>query len=411
MLLASRVKEMNESITLKLNAKANQLAETGKRVFNLTAGQLPIFPPQEFIQALQNQLKELKSFQYSPAAGYPDLRKKLIKNVERKREINFAATGEEFDCVISNGGKHSLMNIFGCLVDNNDKVLMLAPYWISYPEMVKLFGGQSVVVTSRIEDNFTPSLTEIKKAIALHRPKAIVLNSPSNPAGIMYSAEWMDGLAKILLDKENKELIVISDEIYFDLNYAGPSPTYFYQKHPELLKRTIICGGISKKLAGTGLRFGYCIAVKSLALALAKLQGQTTSGANSLVQTALNEYDLTQVGKFLEPILSRLNNNSQYLKKKFTEAKILQCWYPVDSAFYYLLDFSKAPLFLRYQKKNPKQNDHGEQICEEILEKDGVVMVPGTDFGLANSARISLVLEEAKFAQAADLIVSFLVTP
>ena len=170
--LSSRVKAMSESVTLKLNTKAMELAESGKQVYNLTAGQLPFRPPQDFVESIRAELDFLRSYQYSPISGFIDLRKKIIEHTEQTRGINFSALDEPFDCVISNGAKHSISNILGAIINPGDEVIIIAPYWISYPEMIKFCHGVPVIVSSSIFDVFTPPLQEIKKAIT-KKTKAI----------------------------------------------------------------------------------------------------------------------------------------------------------------------------------------------------------------------------------------------
>ncbi|MBP5296188.1 MAG: aminotransferase class I/II-fold pyridoxal phosphate-dependent enzyme [Bacteriovoracaceae bacterium] len=406
MQIAQRITQLQESITLKLNTQAQQLQAQGQEIFNLTAGQLPIFPPPEFCQALANNTDKLRSFQYAPVAGVGDLRKKVIQNFERTRGVSLAAVGEEFDCLISNGGKQIIFNALMCLLNPGDKVLLLAPYWISYPEMVRLLGGENVIVPSDFAHGLLPEIEDVQAALAQHHPKVLIVNSPSNPAGRMYPDAWMKDLATIVA--AYPELTILSDEIYFDLNYGGAWPSYFYQKNLQLLKQSVICSGISKNLASTGLRIGHCIAPKSLIAAMAKLQGQSTSGANSLVQYSLLEYDFTKSEEFLQPILGRLKANLAYLQQSLKQANLAKCCYPADSAFYYMLNFAATPAFAAYA--HTAQDDVAATICEQLLAKTGVVLVPGTSFGLPNSARLALVLDPPQFIAATDRLIKFLNT-
>ena len=406
MQIAQKITQLQESITLQLNTKAQQLQAQGQEIFNLTAGQLPIFPPPEFRQALASGTEHLKSFQYSPVAGVGELRKKIIQNFERTRGISLAAAEEEFDCLVSNGGKQIIFNALMCLLNPGDKVLLLAPYWISYPEMVRLLGGESVIVPSDFASGLIPTVKAIKTALEKHHPKVLIINSPSNPAGRMYPDAWMKELAAVLA--QHPDLTIISDEIYFDLNYGGQWPSYFYQKELKLLKQSVICSGISKNMASTGLRIGHCIAPKTLIAAMAKLQGQSTSGANSLVQYALLEYDFSKSEEFLRPILGRLKTNLQYLQESLQKANLAKCCYPADSAFYYMLNFAATPAFAAYA--HTTQDDVAATICEQLLAKTGVVLVPGTNFGLPNSARLALVLDPSDFALATNKIIKFLNT-
>jgi aspartate aminotransferase len=406
--LSSRVKGMAESVTLKLNSMALEMSEAGVQVYNLTAGQLPFRPPQDFIDAVRTELDFLKSFQYSPVSGYPDLRKKIVHHIEETRGINFKASeleGMEFECVISNGAKHSISNILGAIIDPGDEVIIISPYWISYPEMIKFCRGVPVIVKSSIFDVFTPPLNEIRKAIS-EKTKAIIINSPNNPAGIHYSNEWMSDFADLLL--EYPHVSVISDEIYFEVCYYDPKPTYFYQKKPELLKRTIIVDGISKAFASTGLRVGYCVGPKNICKGIENLQGQTTSSANSLIQRAMMSYNFSNSAQFLTPVKNHLRDNATIIREKFKDNDLMKCWYQPVSAFYFMIDFTQTPVFKRFQKNKNDTTDYAMNICEEMLNTLGVVIVPGTDFGLPNSARISLVLHKEVFSEAILKIVHFL---
>jgi aspartate aminotransferase len=406
--LSSRVKGMAESVTLKLNSMALEMSEAGVQVYNLTAGQLPFRPPQDFIDAVRTELDFLKSFQYSPVSGYPDLRKKIVHHIEETRGINFKASeleGMEFECVISNGAKHSISNILGAIIDPGDEVIIISPYWISYPEMIKFCRGVPVIVKSSIFDVFTPPLNEIRKAIS-EKTKAIIINSPNNPAGIHYSNEWMSDFADLLL--EYPHVSVISDEIYFEVCYYDPKPTYFYQKKPELLKRTIIVDGISKAFASTGLRVGYCVGPKNICKGIENLQGQTTSSANSLIQRAMMSYNFSNSAQFLTPVKNHLRDNATIIREKFKDNDLMKCWYQPVSAFYFMIDFTQTPVFKRFQKNKNDTPEYAMNMWAEMLNTGGVVIVPGTDFGLPNSARISLVLHKEVFSEAILKIVHFL---
>lgn len=406
--LSSRVKGMAESVTLKLNSQALELTEAGKQIYNLTAGQLPFRPPQDFIECLRSELDFLKSYQYSPVAGFIELRKKIIHHIEETRGISFACKeleGEQFDCVVSNGAKHSISNVLGAIIDPGDEVIVISPYWISYPEMIKFCRGIPIEVKSTIFDVFAPSLKDIKKAIS-EKTKAIIINSPNNPAGIHYSSEWMQDFADLLI--EFPHVNIISDEIYFEVCYYDPKPTYFYQKNPELLKRTVIVDGISKAFASTGLRVGYCIAPKNLCKGIENLQGQLTSSANSLVQRAMINYNFSNSAQFLIPVKNHLRDNATIIREKLKANGLMKCWYQPVSAFYFMVDFTQTPIFKKYVVDKHDTKDYSTEICEELLNTHGVMIVPGTDFGMKNSARISLVLHKEVFSEALEKIVKFL---
>lgn len=399
-----RVKQISESITLKLNAKATQMAADGKKVYNLTAGQLPFRPMSEFVELIRSESDFLKSFQYSPVAGYPELRKKVMDHFQESRKVNLSSQGE-FDALVCNGGKHAIINVMQTLIDEGDEVVIFSPYWVSYPEMIKFCGGKEVLVESSPFNVFVPSLEELEKKIT-DKTKLVIVNSPNNPTGTHYNDEWMKGFAALMM--KYPHVNILSDEIYYELYYYDPKPTYFYQHEPELLKRTIVIEGISKTLASTGLRIGFIIAPKVLTTELNKLQGQTTSGANSLVQRALCQFEFSKIPMFLEPIKKHLRENAETLGDALSNNKLSHVWYQPTSAFYYFIDFSGAPVMERFKAEFGEEGDHSVQICEELLEKHGLAMVPGVAFGTANTARLSLVSEKAEFKEAVNLLIKFL---
>lgn len=411
MILSERANALKSSSTLKTNEKVQQLKKKGHRVFNLTAGQLPIRPYGKFIDRIGQELKFLKSFLYSPIAGMPELKKMFLDYITETRDIPMS-NNPNFDCIISNGAKHSIYNALGVLVNPGDEILMLSPYWVSYPEMIKMWGGVPVAVDSKFYSSFVPDIEELKAKIT-KKTKAIILNSPNNPAGIHYPDEWMNEFSKVIA--ENKHVYVISDEIYYLLSYYDPKPTYFYQKNKDLLERTIIVDGISKSLASTGLRIGFTVGPKDFVAACAKLQGQTTSGASSLIQRALItlNFNHDKVEDYLKPIKSLLRTNTAALRDKYREFNLGQYWYQPLSAFYYLIDFSRTPVFKKFCPdvdpiSSDSLKDYSGEICEEILDQKGVALVPGTDFGTPNSARMSLVVEAPVFKEAIDLLFDYL---
>lgn len=399
-----RVQKISESVTLKLNAKATQLAAEGKKIYNLTAGQLPFRPMSEFVDLIRSESDFIKSFQYSPVAGFPELRKKVLKNFEETRKVSLEGGEVEYDAIVSNGGKHALTNVLGALVNQGDEVIIFSPYWVSYPEMVNFCGGVPVVVETSPFDVFVPSIEELERKIN-DKTKIIIVNSPQNPTGIHYQDEWMKRFATLML--KYPDVVIISDEIYYELFFYDPRPTYFYQHEPSLLERTVIVDGISKTLASTGLRIGFTIARKELVTVLNKLQGQTTSGANSLVQRALCQFDFHQIPVYLEPIKKHLRDNAEILGEAFSEHNLGHVWYQPTSAFYYLVDFSQTPVMERFKARSG-EGDYSVEICEELLDEYGLALVPGEAFGCPNTARMSLVLEKDPFKEAVDILMKFL---
>ena len=200
--------------------------------------------------------------------------------------------------------------------------------------------------------------------------------------------------------------MVVTDEVYSELAYFDPAPTFFYQHDKELLKQTIIINGISKSFASTGLRIGYCIADARLTKAMAKIQSQTTSGPNSLIQRALIDYDFSAQENYFDEVKEQLRNSAQFLGEAFRGANLAHCFYQTTSAFYYLLDFSRMPIYEKF--KDDKGSDFSYEIVEDILDATCVALVPGSDFGYPNSARMSLTLDQTPFEEAITKLVEHL---
>jgi len=401
MSISKRAQIIPESITLKLNTLAGKLKDEGREVFNLTAGQLPCFPPDAFIEDLYKVAKETKSFQYSPVKGTEELRKNFTNYLEQTRGINIKDT---HDSLVGNGGKAVLTNIISSIVDPGDEVILFAPYWISYPHMVGLCEGTLVMVgTGR--QKFVPDLKQLEEKIT-KKTKVIILNSPSNPSGIYLSDEWMRDFAVIL--KKHPNILVISDEIYYELAYDGKKPKYFYQFDKSLLAQTFIVHGISKSLACTGLRIGWCVGPKEYINAIGRLQGHIASGANSLTQEALKNYNLFNTENFLKPMLDTLRENSGILKSQLHKRNLGHIWYEINSAFYFMLNLKELPYFNKISCGCSCSNtDQSFEMCKKLMEETGVVIVPSSDFGIDNHARISMVLPAAKFQIAVVKILDF----
>lgn len=401
MKLASRVLHLAESATLGLNDRIEALRAGGKEIYNLTAGQLSDRPPGALVNLIKSECDFLKSYQYSPVPGDTVLREKLVREREKARGIDLGNSR----CLITCGGKQALANALGAILNPGDEVVLLAPYWVSYPEMVKLWGGLPRIVETRALENYTPRMEDVEGAMG-PRTRALIINSPNNPAGIHYDNRWMEALASLL--ETYPGVWIISDEIYSDLSYFDPKPRYFYQTHPHLLERTIMVDGISKALGATGLRIGYCFVPEELFKPLVRLQGQTTSGANSLIQRSLREITPPIMEEYLAPIRTQLRENVGILLKALPGQALAGCRYQTMSAFYYLLDFSSAPSFAPWSRHQNSGPDYSPAFCDDLLSKTHVALVPGQAFGVPNTARISLVSHREEFKEACGRIGDFL---
>ncbi len=404
MKLSKKALSAQKSVTMEVNERFQSMVKEGKEVYNLCSGQLRFRPTPEFVQSMISQMNYLASFQYPSVQGNIDLRKKILNHYSNKRQVVLEENG--FDVIVSNGSKHSLYNALGAILDPGDEVILLCPYWVSYPEMIQFWGAKPKIVDTYLYDSFSPSISRIEEAIT-DNTKAIIINSPNNPGGIYYGQEWMKQFSEMI--KKYNELYIISDEVYDDIYYYDPGPTYFYQRDPELLERTIITNGISKSFSATGLRVGYCLARKEIIDAMTRIQSQTTSGTNSLIQRALADFNFDQLRDFHEEIREMLRELSIDLREIFRQANLSHCWYQTNSAYYFMLDFSRTEIYNEVSKG--KEGDYSEEICELILEKIGVALVPGSSFGLKNSARLSLILEPMPFRNALEKLCQFLNNP
>lgn len=401
--VSKRADAITDSVTLALNAKATQLKAKGEKVYNFTAGQLPFKPPTDFIEAIRGESHFLKSFQYSPASGSKKLKQKTLDDFKSRRNLNSQSI-ENWDVLVSNGAKHSLSTIMGTIIDPGDKVMLLGPYWLSYPHMVKGWGGEIVEVLSEISDGFAPSIEKIGQVFESQKIKAIVVNSPNNPSGVCYSDSWMKELATLL--KRFPETWILSDEIYSELYYYDPAPSQVYQFAPELLERTLCFDGISKSLASTGLRIGFTLGPKEVLSKAGKIQAHFSSGPNSMIQYALEEWDWSQKKDFLISINDHLRKNTQVLKEILYEHALGKLWYQTQGAFYFLLDFSKTA---KYEAlKTSDDEDLALRMTEELLLKERIAVVPTGDFGLKNAARLSMVVEEETLREGLPKLLQYL---
>ncbi len=404
MKLSKKALGAKKSITMEVNEKFRAMVNEGKSVYNLCSGQLRFRPTPDFVQSMISQMNYLASFQYPSVQGNQKLRKKIIDHYSNKRNLSFEDSG--FEVIVSNGSKHSLYNALGAILDPDDEVILLCPYWVSYPEMIQFWGAKPVIVDTYLYDSFSPSISRIEEAIT-DNTKAIIINSPNNPGGIFYNNDWMKIFSEMI--SKYDDIYIVSDEIYDDIYYYDPGPTYFYEKKPSLLNRTIITNGISKSFSATGLRLGYCLAQKEVVDAMTRIQSQTTSGTNSLIQRSVADFNFDHLKDFHSEIKQNLRELSTGLREEFRKANLSHCWYQTNSAFYFMLDFSRTELYNKVSEG--KEGDFSNEICELILEKTSVALVPGSSFGLKNSARLSLVLERIPFNKALSRLCEYLNNP
>ena len=274
--LSDRLNRLAPSATLAMSQRSNEMMAQGINVINMSVGEPDFMTPDHVKEAGKKAIDDNFS-KYSPVPGYLSLRKAIANKLKRENNLNYSAS----EVIVGTGGKQGVCNTILALVNPGDEVIIPAPYWVSYPQMVKLAGGEPVIVPAGIEQDFKVTADQLKAAIT-SRTKLIILCSPSNPTGSVYTKEELEALAKIVL--EHNDLFVLSDEIYEHINYIGCHASIAACE--GMKERTIICNGVSKAYAMTGWRLGWVAAPEWIIKGLNKLQGQYTSGTSSVSQMA-----------------------------------------------------------------------------------------------------------------------------
>jgi aspartate aminotransferase len=274
--LSARLAGLSPSETLAMSQKSNELKAQGIDIINLSVGEPDFNTPDHIKAAAKKAIDDNYSF-YSPVPGYPDLRKAIVEKLKRENNLDYTVN----QIVVSNGAKQSVCNVLLSIIGPGDEVIVPAPYWVSYVEMVKLAEGTNVIITAGIDQDFKITPAQLEAAIT-PKTKALILCSPSNPTGSVYSEDELKGFAGVLA--KYPDIIIIADEIYEHINYVGKHESI--ARFDDIKDRTVVVNGVSKAYAMTGWRIGFIAAPLWIAGACNKLQGQYTSGPNSIAQKA-----------------------------------------------------------------------------------------------------------------------------
>ena len=275
-LLSTRLLALSPSETFAMAQKSNELKAQGFDVINMSVGEPDFYTPDHIKEAAKKAVEDNFSF-YSPVAGFPDLKKAICDKLKKENELDYTPA----QIVVSGGAKQSLCNVILSIIDKDDEVIIPSPYWVSYPEMVKLAEGKSVFVHAGIEQDFKITPQQLEKAIT-PKTKALILCSPSNPTGSVYTKEELAALAEVI--EKHHNVYVIADEIYEHINYIGEHESI--AQFTKIFDRVVIVNGVSKGYAMTGWRIGWIAAPQWIASACSMLQGQYTSGPSSISQKA-----------------------------------------------------------------------------------------------------------------------------
>jgi aspartate aminotransferase len=373
--LSKRVQSIKPSATLAITKKVKELEAQGIKVLSFGAGEPDFDTPAAVKEAGIAAIKSGKS-KYTAVDGIVELKDAIIS----KYKNEFGLIYNRNEVIVSTGCKQSLYNIFQAILDDGDEVIIPAPYWVSYPDMVGLAGGVSVIIAGKEENNFKIDPAQIAKAIT-PKTKAIILNSPSNPTGCVYSKGELEAIAKVL---SGKNILIISDEVYEKLVYTGEKYYTIAQVSDEMKAKTIIINGWSKAYAMTGWRLGFAIGDATIIGALNKIQGQSTSNACSISQYAgLNA--ITHDQPEMPVMIAEFTKRAKRITKLLNDINGMSCNEP-QGAFYVFPNISKL---LGKKTPNGEVIKDSRDFASYLLDEAKVAVVPGVEFGMEGYMRLS----------------------
>ena len=383
-LLSKRLVSLSESQTMAMNAKSQELQSQGVDVVNLSVGEPDFFTPDHVKEAAKEAVDKNFSF-YSPGDGYMDLRKAIAAKFKNENNLDFTPA----QVIVSNGAKHSLANVVMSVVDDGDEVIVPAPYWVTYAELVKLAGGTNVIIETSVENDFKITPAQLEAAIT-GKTKVFMLCSPSNPTGSVYSRDELKAMAEIIARHPN--IIIIADEIYEHINFVGQHESI--AQFANVRERTVVINGVSKCYAMTGYRIGYIGAPLWIAKACSKLQSQFTSGPSSIAQRAALKA-LVSDNFFTVDMNEVFRRRRDLVLQGLSEIPNLKYNVP-DGAFYVFPDVSA------YYGKTDGETvvKNSTDMSLYLLAKAYVATVPGDAFGNDKCIRLSYATADEKLKKA-----------
>ncbi len=365
MKLAARVRQVSPSLTLVIAAKAKAMKAEGIDVCSFSAGE-PDFDTPEHIKTAAKQALDAGKTKYGPAAGEPKLRAAIARKLRTDNNLDYSAA----NVIVTNGGKHSLFNLMLALIEAGEEVIIPAPYWLSYPEMVKLAGGKPVIVQTDAQSSYKITPEQLRQAIT-PQTRLFVLNSPSNPTGVVYTPEEIKALAEVVVEKD---ILVVSDEIYEKIIYDNTQQVSIGSLGAEIFQRSIISNGFAKAYSMTGWRLGYLAGAVELIEAVTTIQGHSTSNVCTFAQYgAIAALESSQ--DCVEQMRQAFAQRRQVMLERLNAIPGLTCAKP-DGAFYLFVNISKTNLT-------------SLEFCDALLESHQVATIPGIAFGADDHIRLS----------------------
>ena len=390
--VSRKAQAVKPSSTLAITAKAKDLMSKGIDVVGFGAGEPDFNTPDNICEAAIAAIHDGFT-KYTSAEGTLELRKAVCDKFLNFNKIKY----EPSQIVVSNGGKHSLTNIFEAICNPGDEVIILSPYWLSYPEIVKLADGVPVFVRGEKSNHYKVTAAQIEAACT-DKTKALILNSPSNPSGMIYTREELEAIAEVAV---RKDFYVISDEMYENLIYEGEAIS-IASFNDEIYKRTITCSGVAKGYSMTGWRIGFTGSSKEIAGLMASLQSHQTSNPNSIAQMAALEA-LTGPQDSIIKMHAEFNKRREYMYERISNMKLISALKP-QGAFYTFIDVSQ--LFDKEYKGNKIADVN--HLAKILIEDYSVAVIPCADFGFADHIRLSYAISKEQITKGLDRIEAFI---
>jgi len=381
--LAARVGEVPPSITLAIAAKAKAMRAEGIDVCSLSTGE-PDFDTPEHIKAAAKQALDAGKTKYGPVAGEPQLKAAIARKLRDENNLNY----QPENIIVTNGGKHSLYNLMMALIEPGDEVIIPAPYWLSYPEMVKLASGKPVIVRTDASTGYKITPEQLSRAIT-PKTKLFVLNSPSNPTGMVYTPAEIKALAEVIVDRD---ILVVSDEIYEKIIYDGAKHVSIGSLGKEIFDRTLISSGFAKGYSMTGWRIGYLAGPIELIKATSTIQGHSTSNVCTFAQYgAIAALESSQ--ESVEKMRLAFADRRQVIFELLDAIPGISCIKP-DGAFYMFVNISKTGMT-------------SLEFCDAFLEQQQVAVIPGIAFGADDHIRLSYATDLGTIKKAVERLDKF----
>ncbi|MEF9951204.1 MAG: pyridoxal phosphate-dependent aminotransferase [Clostridium sp.] len=391
--LSRRAKDISASVTLAITAKAKKLRSEGVDIVSFGAGEPDFNTPSNIIDAAQHALNSGLT-RYTPASGIGELKTAICQKLKKDNNLSF----NEDEIVISNGAKHSLYNALFAICNEGDEVIIPVPYWVSYPELVKLVGAVPVYVETTEENEFKYEIDKLKNAIS-SKTKAIILNSPNNPTGSVYSLEELQEIAKLAIEND---VIIISDEIYEKLVYGDVIHTSIASLSEEIKDRTIVVNGVSKSYAMTGWRIGYTACNKTIAKIMSNFQSHATSNPNSIAQYASVEAIAGSQDE-VNKMKVEFEKRRDFMVDRVNSISGLSCKKP-KGAFYVMINITGV----KGREINGKTIETSVDFCDALLDGAKVAAIPGAGFGSDDYIRLSYATSMENIKEGLDRIEKFI---